>query len=103
MFRKHPNKNQFTQKGAVSNRRFETAPRAKKATVGFFAPGNLRFSLKNTIKFDRTMGENDGVEPSSKNHGGVDQMQNAFETPPYFVPFIRFLAPRCPHRIRWEP
>ena len=29
------------------------------------------------------MGENDGVEPSSKNHGGVDQMQNAFETPPF--------------------
>jgi len=32
------------QKGAVSNHRFETAPRTKKATVGFFAPGNLRFS-----------------------------------------------------------
>ena len=72
------------KQGAVSNRRFETAPRAKGATVGFFAPGNLRFSLKNTIKFDRTMGENDGVEPSSKNHGGVDQMQNAFETPPFY-------------------
>ena len=76
-------------KGAVSNRRFETAPRAKKATVGFFAPGNLRFSLKNTIKFDRTMGENDGVEPSSKNHGGVDQMQNAFETPPFLSSNMR--------------
>ncbi len=70
------------KKGAVSNCKFETAPRTKKPVGGFFVPGNLRFSLANPKKRDQTTGENCGVEPQSKKHGGVDQMQNAFETPP---------------------
>ena len=31
------------------------------------------------------MGENDGVEPAQQKPWGVDQMQNAFETPLFFV------------------